>query len=80
MKVRWLANEWPWLPIWVTTSWARAASTSLRTSHTVRARGFSVYTCLPSCMASTVGSACQWSGVATRTASKDLPALSYISR
>ncbi len=42
VKVRWLANEWPWLPIWVTTSYVRAASTSWRTSHTVRASGFSV--------------------------------------
>ena len=40
-----------------------------RPSLTLCPSGFSTYTSLPALQASTVGIACQWSGVAIRTAS-----------
>jgi hypothetical protein len=57
----------------------RAASISLRISHTC-GRPLLGVDVLAELHGFQSGIACQWSGVATSTASKDLPAFSYISR
>ena len=59
-------------PICTTRWWRLAASSMARPSSMVVASGFSTYTSLPAWQASTVGNACQWSGVAMSTTSTSL--------
>ncbi len=71
MLRRRLPEALPWLPVWVTTFAFRDSSRSARASASVRVSGFSQYTCRPARMAAVQMGACQWSGVATTTASRD---------
>ena len=70
----------PWLPIDVATLCLRASSRRARDSESVRVSGFSQKTGLPALMAAAETTACEWSGVATTTASICLPISSSILR
>ena len=61
----------PWLPTWRTRPDALAAAIIGAPSSMTSVMGFSTYTCLPARSASTTCVRCQWSGVATITASID---------
>ena len=45
------SNEWPWLPICVTTPVRFAVAASTRDSCTDQVSGFCTYTALPACIA-----------------------------
>ena len=57
------------MPTWQIRSFTRATRTISCPSSMVRVSGFSTYTSLPAFIASMAICACQWSGVATSTAS-----------
>ena len=58
-----------WLPTWTMRPVRRCASTMASPCSTLCTIGFSTYTSLPASMASMAIRECQWSGVATMTAS-----------
>ena len=66
-----------WLPVWSTLPVSFTAFFSASASWMVSVSGFSQYTSLPFFSASMAMRACQWSGMATMTASTSLPPVSW---